>query len=214
MPGVSEAPFLEATTLAHTLFRNQGDHFQALPLHPQTQQTPAFSPLTADLNLDRKEDLFLAQNFFATPLGTPRSDAGRGLWLTGNGPGGFTPVSGSGVAVYGEQRGAAATDYDGDGRLDMVVSQNGRETKLYRGIGGVGLRVRLVGPVGNRWGVGSVLRVRYGGGEMGAARLVGRGVEVVSGAGAEGVWVRWPDGRETEAIVEAGAAEVIVRYEE
>ena len=33
--------------------------------------------------------------------------------------------------VYGEQRGAAAADYDRDARVDLVVTQNGAATRLY-----------------------------------------------------------------------------------
>ena len=44
------------------------------------------------------------------------------------------PASESGVRVYGEQRGAAVTDFDRDGRVDLVVTQNGRETKLFRNL--------------------------------------------------------------------------------
>ena len=53
---------------------------------------------------DGKEDVFLSQNFFATLPEEWRHDAGRGLWLRGDGQGGFKAVSGqeSGVAVYGE----------------------------------------------------------------------------------------------------------------
>ena len=85
---------------------------------------------------DGHEDLFLSQNFFAYQIETSRSDAGRGLWLRGDGTGNLTPVPGheSGVLVYGEQRGAAVADYDGDGRVDLIVTQNGAKTKLYRNV--------------------------------------------------------------------------------
>src|SRR5262249_8745496 len=111
------------------------------------------------------EDVFLAQNFFDVDAETSRCDAGRGLWLQGDGQGGFRAVPGqeSGVQVYGEQRGAALCDYDGDGRVDLVVTQNGAETKLYRNVTGKpGLRVRLIGPPGNPLGVGAALRLLAG----------------------------------------------------
>ena len=41
---------------------------------------------------DGSEDVFLGQNFFATQPETPRLDAGRGLWLKGDGHGRFTAV--------------------------------------------------------------------------------------------------------------------------
>src|SRR5207237_8493094 len=96
---------------------------------------------------------------------TPRYDAGRGLWLQGDGAGNFQSVPGqtSGISIYGEQRGCALCDYDGDGRVDLVVAQNGAETKLFRNREGQPeLRVRLKGPVGNPTGVGASLRLMTG----------------------------------------------------
>jgi hypothetical protein len=122
------------------------------------------SVAAADFDGDGCEDVFLSQNFFATEPETPRLDAGRGLWLRGDGTGKLTPVPGqeSGVAIYGEQRGAALCDYDEDGRVDLVVTQNGAETKLYHNAGArPGLRVRLLGPAANRSGVGALVRLQF-----------------------------------------------------
>jgi len=42
---------------------------------------------------------------------------------------------------------AVLCDFDGDGRLDLAVSQNAAETKLYKNVAArPGLRVRLKGP--------------------------------------------------------------------
>ena len=94
-----------------------------------------------------------------------RLDAGRGLWLRGTGGGKLEAVPGqkSGILVYGEQRGAALCDFNGDGRVDLAVSQNGAETKLYQNVlGKPGLRVRLNGPTGNPDGIGATLRLIFG----------------------------------------------------
>ena len=108
-----------ATTLASMVFLNRTNRFEASPLPPEAQWAPAFSVNVADFDGDGHEDLFLSQNFFATPPGVNRLDAGRPVsLLRGNGPGSFAPVPGqeSGIKVYGEQRGAATADYDHDGR--------------------------------------------------------------------------------------------------
>jgi hypothetical protein len=127
------AKYLEANWLDSTLFLNRGDRFEAKPLPVEAQFAPAFAVCVADFDGDGKEDAFLSQNFFGTRAETSRYDAGRGLLLRGNGRGDFTAVPGqaSGLLIYGEQRGAAALDYDRDGRMDLVVTQVGGETRLY-----------------------------------------------------------------------------------
>src|SRR6185369_7369252 len=149
---------LEATWLESTVFLNRGDRFEAHVLPVEAQMAPAFAVCAGDLDGDGHEDLLLSQNFFAVQPETPRYDAGRGLWLRGDGRGGFTAVPGqeSGILVYGEQRGAAFSDYDADGRVDLVVTQNGAATKLYRNAGAKpGLRIRLTGPPANPSAVGA-----------------------------------------------------------
>ncbi|MGE4181969.1 MAG: CRTAC1 family protein [Limisphaerales bacterium] len=210
------------TTLASTVFLNRGGTCEARPLPPEAQFAPAFGTVVADYDGDGREDMFLSQNFFAyQPQGT-RSDAGQGLWLRGDGRGGFraVPAAESGVAIDGEQRGAAVADYDGDGRVDLVVAQNGSATKLYRNsLGKPGLRVRLIGPPGNPNGIGAVLR-------LGTVGAPGPAREVHGGSGywsqdssisvlartpnADRLTIRWPGGRVTTTEVPAGATEISV----
>jgi enediyne biosynthesis protein E4 len=213
----------EAVTLDHMVFLNRGDRFEAVPLPREAQLAPAFYAGIADFDGDGHEDLFLAQNFSPTAVGTPRYDAGRGLLLLGDGKGGLRPLPGaaSGLLVYGDQRGAAFADFDGDGRLDLAVSQNGAATRLFRNRGAKpGLRVRLVGASGNPGGVGAQIRILYGDHE-GPVREIeaGSGYWSENGAvqvfGLSGtpvaVWVRWPGGSESRTAVPAGAREVVVR---
>jgi hypothetical protein len=215
---------LEAVTLDHTVFLNRGDHFEPHAMPFEAQLAPAFYAGVADFDGDGKEDVFLAQNFFPTVLGAPRYDAGRSLLMTGDGKGGLTPVTGarSGLVVYGDQRGAAYSDFDHDGRLDLVVSQNGDATRLFRNQGArPGLRVRLAGPPANPDGIGAQVRIVYGS-SMGPVREVQSGAGYWSENGAvqvfgtsatpTEVWVRWPGGTETRAPVPAGAREVTVAF--
>jgi hypothetical protein len=214
---------LEARILEHTLFLNRGTRFESVALPPEAQLAPASHVGVADLDGDGWEDVFLAQNFFPVRPGTPRYDAGRGLWLRGDGSGGLNAVPGreSGIEVYGDARGAAFADYDRDGRVDLVVSQNGEATKLFRNTGATpGLRVRLEGPPGNPQAIGAILQLVYEDG-LGPAREVRSGAgywsrdEAVQTLGMRtpptAVRVRWPDGEVGEIPVDSTDREVRLR---
>jgi hypothetical protein len=213
---------LEAGSLDSTVFLNRGGRFEARPMPIEAQMAPAFGVCVADFDSDGNEDVFLSQNFFGTRPETSRYDAGRGLLLLGDGRGGFVAATGqqSGLLIYGEQRGVAAGDYDGDGRTDLVVTQVGAETKLYRNeTARPGLRVRLSGPAGNPQAVGTVMRLKSDEG-LGPAREVHAGsgywsqdsaVQVMTGTKAPtALWVRWPGGQVTEVKLPRNAAEITV----
>jgi hypothetical protein len=138
----------------------------------------------------------------------------------------------SGVEVYGEQRGVAVGDYDEDGRVDVVMTQNGAGTKLYRNVGGkAGIRVRLKGREGNEGGLGAVVRWVLGGKAVGAAQEVhggsgwwsqDSGVLVFArpegvGNGSEAMEVelevKWPGGRVSRRKIAPGESSVTVSQE-
>ncbi|MEX2153735.1 MAG: FG-GAP-like repeat-containing protein [Gemmatimonadaceae bacterium] len=222
-PAMTKVERKPVITLDQMAFLNRGNRFEPMPLPTEAQFAPAFYAGIADFDGDGAEDVFLSQNFFASAVGIPRYDAGRGLLLTGNGKGALSPMAGarSGVLVYGDQRGAAYADYDADGRLDLVVSQNAASTRLLRNRGAkIGLRVRLQGPSSNPDGVGAQIRIAYTD-RMGPVREVQAGSGYWSQNGAvqvfglsgtpSAVWVRWPGGLESRVSVPAGAREVVVK---
>jgi len=217
----SKAVELKATTLASVILLNRGGRFEVAPLPAQAQWSPAMGLAVADADGDGREDLFVSQNFFAVRPEDDRLDAGRGLWLHGDGTGKFQAMPGqeSGVKVYGEQRGTAVADYDGDGRTDLVVTQNGAETKLYRNVTArPGLRVKLESP-GKTDAVGAQVRLFFGE-RKGPVR------ELHAGAGywsqdslcavlstletPAQLWVRWPGGKTTTSAIPQGTRDLVV----
>ncbi|HEY5914538.1 MAG TPA: VCBS repeat-containing protein, partial [Verrucomicrobiae bacterium] len=216
---------VEANTFDSMVFLNRTNGWVAIPLPREAQFAPAFAVCVGDYDGDGCEDVFLSQNCFATEPKTPRCDAGRGLWLRGDGRGEFRAAPGqeSGIKIYGEQRGAALCDYNHDGRIDLVVTQNGGETRLYRNAGAKpGLRVRLAGPDGNPRGIGAVIRVDYGD-RLGPSREMHGGSGYWSQDGTAqvlgmaqipvAVLVRWPGGRTTIAKLPPDVREVSLNPE-
>jgi hypothetical protein len=211
---------IEVATSRTMVFLNRGDHFEARALPAEAQWSPAFGICVADLDGDGNEDLFLSQNFFPMNPETARQDGGRGLWLKGDGRGGFKAVDGaeSGIQVYGDQRGCAVADFDNDGRVDLVVTQNGGATRLYRNEAGrPGLRVRAVAGPQNAAGVGAQVAIDYGD-HAGPTREIHAGAgywsqdaptQVLGLTGTPaGVRVRWPGGTTGTYPLPAAARDV------
>ena len=217
----SNAHQVQAVTLASTIFLNRSNHFEAIELPRDAQLAPAFAVTVADFDGDGEEDVFLSQNFFATQPELSRLDAGRGLLLRGQGNGQFETVPGnqSGLLIYGEQRAAAAADFNHDGRVDLAVTQNGAATNLFENTDArPGLRVRLNAGPSNPLGIGAALRLVFKNGKMGALREIHAGsgywsqdsaVQVISSSEPPtAIWIRWPGGKITTFPLPATAREI------
>ena len=220
---LKDGSIVEANILSHGVFLNKSKGMIWRPLPIQAQLAPVFGINVADFDGDGIEDLFLAQNFFAQQRETPRSDGGRGLLLKGEGTGEFNPMAGaqSGIFIYGEQRGSAIADYNQDGKIDLVVTQNGSLTHLYRNQKAKpGLRVKVNAGPANPTGVGAQVRLVFTDGTKGAVRPITAGSGYWSQDSATQVLgykkpvqhleVRWPDGQITQESVEKEAKEITV----
>ncbi|MFH5885334.1 FG-GAP-like repeat-containing protein [Halalkalibaculum sp. DA3122] len=171
-------PSKKINTLRHMIFLNEGTHFNARSLPEYAQLAPAQHTSIADFNNDGIEDIFLSQNLFAVHPVTPRMDAGRGLILKGKGNGNFEPIPGhkSGIKIYGEQKAAALNDINNDGKVDLLVSQNQDSTKVYLNqTKKKGIKVHLNGPLQNRMGIGSSVRLVYANNTKGPIREIQAG---------------------------------------
>jgi hypothetical protein len=162
LQGRPTAKKIGATSLASAVFLNRGPRFEQVLLPAPAQYAPAFGIVVADFDNDGRNDLFLAQNFFAVRENDSRLDAGRGLLLMGTGDGRFIPVFSreSGIAIYGEQRGCAVGDFDHDGRADILVAQHANDTRLFANHATApGITIRFTGEGMNGAAVGAQFQI-------------------------------------------------------
>lgn len=175
----------------------------------------------ADVNNDTYMDLFVSKGNVDAQPGFAMQDPSN---LLLGGPDG-TFVEGAveaGIVDFSTARGAALTDLDGDGTLDLVVVNRRENVSLWRNTGGqdVGswLAVDLEQPGSNHDAVGAWVEVRAG------DRVVTREVTVGGGhaggqwaplhfglgsAGRAEVRVQWPDG-EVGPWLEVSADQTVV----
>lgn len=222
----SHIPAKEINTLKTMIFLNHSGTFEAKPLPDVAQFSPAFYAGVLDFNNDGNEDLFLTQNFFELPKIFSRQDAGRGLLLKGDGTGQFKAVPGqqSGIKVYGEQRGAALSDFNKDGKTDIAIGQNNGPAKLYMNrTPNEGISVHLVGPAQNEQAIGSSIRIIYQDGTKGPRREVELGsgywsqnstVQIMGTARTpSAIEVTWFDGNVETKKITKGQYSYTITYE-
>ena len=123
-------------------------------------------------------------------------------------------------------RGAAYSDYDLDGDLDIIVTTNNGPARLFRNDGGNRnnvLRVQTVGTASNRDGIGARVEVAVRGGarlwqivKTGSSYASQSELPLTFGLGAatgvDGVRVTWPTGR-VDAIGALGANQIVTIQE-
>ncbi len=215
----ARATRVEATTLAHTLWRNEDGRFVAEALPNAIQATVGFGVAVADLDNDGHDDILLAGN--DDSIAEDAGIGGLGGWLRGDGAGAFdyVPAGDSGLALSDEVRGLAIGDVDTDGWADVIVGVQGGALRVYRNQGVANHRsvtIELRGTAGNPAAVGARVTVRAGDqppverevAAGGGWRSQDSSRQVVGiGAYADGdvaVNVRWPDGTTAEGAVVPG----------
>jgi hypothetical protein len=165
----------------------------------------------ADVNNDGLADLFIAKGNVDQMPGLAMEDPNSLLIQQADGTFAERSVE-AGVATMARSRGAALADFDGDGRLDLVVTNRRAPMELYRNMtegSGHWLSLALAMPGRNTQAVGArvtvtgdglrqVQDVTVGGGHAG-----GQAGPLHFGLGAQeraDIRIDWPDGSVSEVI--------------
>jgi hypothetical protein len=133
---LAAARVANAYTFATTLVKTNGDGtFTMIPLPTEAQIAPVYGMYASDLDADGKADLLLAGNFDGVKPELGRMAASYGLYLRGDGKGGFAPVKEvrSGFLVPGQARDIQRVR-TGKGNI-YVVSRNNDRPLVFRARG-------------------------------------------------------------------------------
>ena len=104
---LTDAVVKRVETFATALAKNNGDgSFTLVPLPREAQLAPVYGILASDFDADGHQDLVLAGNFDGVKPEFGRMSASQGLFLRGDGKGGFSalPAAQSGFLVNGQAR--------------------------------------------------------------------------------------------------------------
>jgi hypothetical protein len=124
---------LQANDFSTAMLRNDGNgHFTLVPLPPEAQWSVINGMAVADFDGDGRLDLALSGNDYGTSVNFGRYDALNGLYLSGDGKGGFTPESilQSGLYIPGNGKALVRLRGAGGGSL-LAAGQNRGPLKLF-----------------------------------------------------------------------------------
>jgi len=120
------AVILEANQFRSCLFRNEGGgKFTMIPLPEQAQLSMLNGMVAGDFDNDGNPDLVINGNDYGTEVATGRYDALNGLFLRGDGKGGFSPakITESGILIPGNGKALVRLRGDG-GHVLLAAGQN------------------------------------------------------------------------------------------
>lgn len=123
---LDEALYYQADTFASMYLQNNGDGtFAVRNLPNPAQVSPVNDMIAHDFDADGNLDLLLAGNLFQTDPNIPRADAGKGLFLRGNGRGNLEPISPleSGFIAPKDAKKMALINTPG-GKAVLVINRN------------------------------------------------------------------------------------------
>jgi hypothetical protein len=130
---LAQAIRYQADTFASMVLLSQPDGtYTADQLPPLAQISPIQDIEVADIDVDGHTDLLIGGNLYQSEPTAPRADAGNGLWLRGDGQGGFTPVPPmqSGLLAPGDVRQLQLIPSPNG--LRLIISNNNDSTQVFR----------------------------------------------------------------------------------
>lgn len=187
------------------------DDARAFGLAEVSTQMVGWGTLAADIDLDGRTDLVVANGSTLQQPGRPRLLQPQPAFVFWNGGGRFydvAPAAGDALAAAHDGRGLAGADFDGDGDVDVAIAVNRGAPLLLRNdtvTANHGLAVALDASDALRFGarirvtVGEVTQARWVGGD--ASYLSMHAPDLPFGLGAatvaDRVEVTWADGSTT-----------------
>lgn len=131
---IKEATHLSTYNSKSVAFKNDGGIFKMIPLPPEAQFAPINGIVINDIDKDGNQDVLVVGNNFYTEPETPQYDAGKGLFLSGNGDGTFNTsiqIEKTGFFVPEDARDIKMVPFTQNKMPGYIVSSNNNKLKFF-----------------------------------------------------------------------------------